>query len=289
MYILITPAKNEGINLRAVAPSVINQSLRPSLWIIIDDGSNDDTAVVLEELTLENSWIKPISMPPSKRDIMAKYAYICRVGFDHAIAYCKENNIDYDFLGILDADTQVEIDFFEKLIYELRKDDKLGIISGGIYNNIDGSVKLESKGSLPAGTGRLWKRECFEQTGFYVEPCPDSISNVKAILRGWHIRRFNPAIAIHRRRASSVEGLWKGYNRNGWAAYYLNKHPLLVIGIFLYLIVKPPYYIGFSFLAGYITALVRKEPKIKDSEIKDYYYNKRLAMIIKSIVSRYYD
>ena len=42
-YIVVTPARNEESNLLDVADSMIKQTIKPKLWLIVDDGSTDDT------------------------------------------------------------------------------------------------------------------------------------------------------------------------------------------------------------------------------------------------------
>ena len=74
----------------------------------------------------------------------------------------------------------LEKNYFGKLLAEFKKDSSLGIVSGGIYYDNDGKLSLEvTAKELPRGTGRIWKKECFLETGGYqVEPSPDSISNI---------------------------------------------------------------------------------------------------------------
>ena len=47
MYILITPVKNEENNLSQTINSLLNQDVKPKLWIIVDD--NDITSKILGE------------------------------------------------------------------------------------------------------------------------------------------------------------------------------------------------------------------------------------------------
>ena len=167
------------------------------------------------------------------------------------------------------------------MIAEFKNDADLGIASGGIYYNINGKLQwLKSSERLPAGTGRMWTRKCFSETnGYLFEPSPDSISNVKAILRGWKIRKFKNIVATQTRMTSSAEGSWKGYKANGYMAYYLNKHLLLIFLNTIYYTTKKPYYIGSAFLWGYLVSLLKKDAKIDDDEIKNYYWNTRLNEI----------
>lgn len=287
-YILVTPAKNEEKHLPKVAEAVIGQTAPPILWVIVDDGSTDHTPEVIENLESQFNWIRSIRLPPHPRDITFHYSYVCKNGFDHALGFCKTNGIQSNFIGLLDADTVLEKTYFEKLSIEFNKNSLLGIASGHITDLPDEEVRwADLKNNkpdrpLPRGSGRLWRKECFFETGGYpVEPSPDSISNVKANLRGWEIRQFGHIRAIQLRETSGAQGLWNGYRINGSTAYYLNTHPLLVLlGAFSRSIQKP-YYVGLAYSYGYLLEWLKGSPKINDPEIRDYYWNKRLKEYAK--------
>ena len=283
-YILVTPAKNEENNLPDVAGSVIKQTMKPKLWVIVDDGSTDGTPIIIKNLESKYEWIRSIRLPQRARDITFHYAYVCKRGFDYTIGYCEENSIDYEFIGLLDADTVLEEKYFEKLINEFKKDRNLGIASGSVYYDINGKPQRDkSNENLPRGTGRLWIKDCFlDSERYLVEPAPDSISNVKAILYGWKIKQFKHIVAIQKRWTGSAEGLWKGYKIKGGVSYYVNKHPLLVLLNTIYFAAKKPYYTGIAFLYGYLISVFKRKEKIDDEEIRDYYWNTRLREVIQS-------
>lgn len=184
-----------------------------------------------------------------------------------------KNNIEFEYIGLLDADTVLEKNYFGKLLSELKKDNSLGIVSGGIYYDTDGKLSLEvTAKSLPRGTGRIWKKECFFETGGYqVEPSPDSISNIKALLRGWRLMQYTEVVQIQKRKTSAANGLWSGYLKNGWMAYYLGKNSFMALLNVLYLSVKSPYYTGIAYCWGYFSSVIRKEKKIQDPEVRAYY------------------
>ncbi|MFZ1908150.1 MAG: glycosyltransferase, partial [Burkholderiales bacterium] len=48
-YLLISPCRNEAAYMRETLDSVIGQSVRPSLWVIVDDGSTDETPAILAD------------------------------------------------------------------------------------------------------------------------------------------------------------------------------------------------------------------------------------------------
>ncbi len=56
-YVIITPAKNEERNLPLLAESLIKQTIKPAAWFIFDDGSDDRTPEIIEELSSKFSWI----------------------------------------------------------------------------------------------------------------------------------------------------------------------------------------------------------------------------------------
>jgi len=287
-YILITPAKNEQKYLSKVAEGVICQTVHPVLWVIVDDGSTDGTPDIIKNIESRFNWVISLQLPQHPRDITFHYSYVCKKGFDFAIQTCKTNATRYNYIGLLDADTVLEKTYFEKLGIEFNKNGRLGIASGHIKDMLDKEINWadikynEPERPLPRGSGRLWRKECFFETGGYtIEPAPDSISNIKANLRGWQIRQFGHIRAIQMRKTSSVQGFWKGYKIRGSIGYYVDKHPLLILFGSLSYSVQKPYYIGLAYLHGYLLEWFKGSPKINDPEIRDYYWNKRLKEYLK--------
>lgn len=281
-YVLITPAKNEEEFLPIVADSVIKQSLLPALWVIVDDGSTDKTPEIIEDLKNKYEWIHSIKLSEGERDLTFRVSFVYRSGFRYCIDYCSEHKIKYDLLGVLDADTQIYSDYFSDLIDEFKKDQRLGIASGMIIDPITQKNERPDYDFEPMGTGRLITVRCYNDVGGYPhEPFADSITNVKAKLRGWKIAQFHHIKAAHLRKTNTAEGLWKGQMMYGRYAHYFNKNPILVILTVISLSVKRPFYPGLAFMIGYIKAIAKKEKKINDKEIRDYYWNERLKEYIK--------
>lgn len=288
-YLLITPAKNEEINLPEVAISVTGQTVKPELWVIVDDGSTDNTPHIIDDLRAKYSYIKSIRLPPRPRDITFHYSYVCKQGFDYALEFCRENNVKFEYIGLLDADTVLEKSYFGKLLTEFKQDNSLGIASGGVYYDIGGKLSREKTDeNLPRGTGRLWRKECFLETGGYeVEPSPDSISNVKALLRGWKLKQYVKIIQIQKRKTSAANGLWNGFIKNGWMAYYLGKNPVAAFVNAFYLSVSPPFYTGPAYFWGYLSSAIKREKKISDPEIRAYYQKFGISRLSSRISGRF--
>ena len=57
-FIIISPCRNEANFMKHTLDSVINQTINPSLWVIVDDGSTDETPAILAEYARKHSFIK---------------------------------------------------------------------------------------------------------------------------------------------------------------------------------------------------------------------------------------
>jgi glycosyltransferase involved in cell wall biosynthesis len=288
MYILIMPVKDEGKILRDVIESLVNQTLKPAIFLIIDDGSTDNSPQIIQNYVSKFDWIKSIRLAPHPRDIIFHVSYVYKSGFDFIIKYCNDYNIKYEFIASTDADTVLEPEYFKKILQKFKTNNKLGIASGGLYHEINGKLVLSTKvENFPSGTGRVWSKKCFFDTGgFSLEPSADSISNVKATLRGWDTLRFNEVQMVEKRLTSSAEGLWNGNKYNGYMAYYLNKNPLLVFLSAFQRTFRKPYYLGIAYFWGYLKPSIKREERIKDKEIREYFWNNRLIEYKKIIISR---
>ena len=275
-YIVVTACKNEEKNLPDLINSMTLQTIRPVLWVIIDDGSTDRTPEIIKEAVKKHKWIQSIRLNSNKRDLGLHYASILKRGFDFAVEYCAEHGINYAYLGNVDGDLILEQTFFENIIKEFDKDPKLGIASGGT-KHIIGNKIIYAKVSIdePSGGHMLIRRKCFEECGgIPLSYAVDSVLKAKARLRGWKTRRFENNIATEIRDVSSAEGYWKGFVHRGEASYYLNLHPIHVIIRSIMYSFKRPYYTGIAYLMGYFNYVIKRMRKIDDEEVRRYFWNK---------------
>ena len=57
-YVLITPAHNEEAFIEKTLESMVAQTLLPERWVIVDDGSTDRTAQIVEGYASRFPWIE---------------------------------------------------------------------------------------------------------------------------------------------------------------------------------------------------------------------------------------
>lgn len=285
LYILVTPAKNEEDSLEKCIKSVVNQSKIPSLWLIMDDGSTDETPKIIERAIKKYGWIKSIKLGDKPRDLGKHYSLICKNGFEFIISECIKENIKYNYIGLLDADVILDKSYYENLINKFRSNHKLGIVSGCTVCIInEKNVPMDQYSDIPSGAARLWRKACFEETGGYdITYSSDSVSTVKAKIRGWDTKRFFEYPFIQSRMTSSVEGLWSGWKSIGVSHSYLGYPFIFAILRFIKYSLTKPYYIGLAYIVGYTTCTFKKQ-RTGDKEILKYYKYTRP----REIMNRYY-
>ncbi|MDB5301670.1 MAG: glycosyl transferase family 2, partial [Phycisphaerales bacterium] len=59
-YLLVTPCRDEAKFARRTLESVARQTIPPALWIVVDDGSTDETPGILAEYAARLPYLKVI-------------------------------------------------------------------------------------------------------------------------------------------------------------------------------------------------------------------------------------
>lgn len=275
-YIVVTACKNEAENLPKLIDSIITQTIKPVLWVIVDDGSEDDTPKITDDATRKYGWVHVLRLEEGRRDLGIHYAAIIKMGFDYASSYCRKKNLEYSYVGNLDGDLTLECTFYEKLINEFERDPELGIASGGTKHIMGDRIKY-AKVSVnePSGGHMLIRRKCFEDCGGVpLSYSIDSVLKAKSRIRGWKTRRFEENMATEIRDVGSAEGYWKGFVHTGEASYYLNLNPLHVAVKIIQYTFGKSYYGGVAFLVGYFGNFISRRKQIEDEEIRRYFWNK---------------
>ena len=276
-YILITPAKNEEKNIGLCIQSVVSQTITPNLWIIIDDGSIDNTFKIIQDAKNKHHWIKCIQLNDTIRDLTVHISEVIKKGFDFAIDHSKKHNLKYDYIAFLDADMIVhDTQFFKRLIINFEGDNHLGIASGKIQiiENSNNSCLEKRRTDTVSGGEMMCRREFFNDIDDVI-PISfswESVLRVQAILKGWKVKRFNDIQVIQTRQTSSAEGIKRGYFIRGTSDYYLNYNPLIVIAKGIRYCLERPHYIGIVYLDGYFSSLIQRKEQIKDKSIRRYFY-----------------
>src|SRR4051794_34989718 len=97
--------------MRQTLDSVIQQTVRPGEWFIVNDGSTDDSPQILAEYAAHHKWIKVLTR--SDRGRRAVGPGVIEAFYEGFRAITAD---DYEFLCKLDLDLRLPPRYFEILI-----------------------------------------------------------------------------------------------------------------------------------------------------------------------------
>src|SRR5713101_7162357 len=110
-YVMVSPVKDEERYIETTIQAVLNQTVRPTLWIIVDDGSQDATPDILLRCAAAHDWIRVLRID---RDA----ARLPGSGVIRAFTagYRSIGDTAFDFIVKLDCDLDLPRDYFEQLL-----------------------------------------------------------------------------------------------------------------------------------------------------------------------------
>src|SRR5205085_2323257 len=120
-YVLITPAHNEEAFIEKTLASMVAQTVPPERWIVVDDGSTDKTAEIVENYARHRPWIELVRLSQSSGRSFSGKVHAFNAGLGRA------RSLTFDVIGNLDADLSFEADYLEFLLRKFEEDRKLGV------------------------------------------------------------------------------------------------------------------------------------------------------------------
>jgi len=120
-YVLITPAHNEEAFIERILASMVEQTQLPERWIIVDDGSTDKTAEIVESYAQHYPWIELVRRPERLRRSFAGKVHAFNAGLEWA------QSLEFEVIGNLDADLSFDAKYLEFLIGKFAEDPRLGV------------------------------------------------------------------------------------------------------------------------------------------------------------------
>lgn len=271
-YVVISPCRNEQEHMRLTLNSVVNQTIPPTKWIIVDDGSTDDTATILEQYAAKYDFIQIVtrgnrghrSVGPGVID--AFYEGYNTIDID-----------DYEYICKLDLDLDMPLDYFELVMQKMEKNHRLGTYSGKPYfydkaNN--NKLVFEVCGDESSvGATKFYRVSCFKEIGGFVRQVMwDGIDSHRCRLLGWISQSENiPELRfVHLRpMGSSQQNILTGRIRHGYGQYFMGTSIIYLLASVLYRLNKKPYVIGaLATLWGYVRCVLTRENRLHDPKMQ---------------------
>jgi poly-beta-1,6-N-acetyl-D-glucosamine synthase len=268
-YVLVTPARNEEAYIEQTIQSVITQTLPPLKWVIVSDGSTDNTDEIARKYLRDYPWIELVRMPEHRdRNFAAKVACF-NAGYEQL------RKIPYNIIGNLDADITFEHDYFEYLLEKFRTRPNLGVAGTpfveGTFQYDYRYVNIEHV----SGACQLFRRECFEDIDGYTPIRGggiDWVAVTTARMKGWETRTFTDKTCTHHRKMGTGSNrLLKARFQDGTKDFYLGGHPLWELFRCAYQMKTKPYVLsGIALLCGYVWSFLTGVEKTIPQELIDF-------------------
>lgn len=292
-YVLISPCRDEADYMRQTLDSVVAQTVRPAKWVIVNDGSTDETPQILAQYASQYGWIEIVSRTDRGRRavgpgvIDAFYAGIDTLNLDNFEYLCK-----------LDLDLEIPPAYFEAVISQLKASPRLANFSGKPYlRENNGRLTSERLGDENAvGQIKFYRMAAFRDIGGFVRQVSwDGIDGHMCRMKGWIARSEDrPELRfIHlRQMGSSQHSLWVGRLRWGFGKYFMGSAIYYVAAVALYRMLERPYVIGgWGILWGYLKAMFGGAPRFENKEFRQFLRRFELESLLfgkRRTVDRYH-
>jgi poly-beta-1,6-N-acetyl-D-glucosamine synthase len=284
-YLLVTPCRDESRYARRTLESVLAQAELPAEWIIVDDGSRDETPAILEEYRARAPFIRVVR----RADRGAR-----KVGggvieaFDAGLATADLDRFDY--LCKLDLDLELPPGYFAGLMDRMEKEPRIGTCSGKPYFFEPGAdpgrasfplvdlthlVSEKTGDENSVGMTKFYRTACFRQIGGFVrEVMWDGIDGHRCRQLGWiAVSWDDPELRfVHLRpMGTSDKGFWRGRTRHGYGQWFMGTSPVYMLASAAYRMTRPPLLLGGAGMAwGYLRSMLQRAPRYPDVEFRRF-------------------
>ena len=287
-YIIISPVKDEDQYIETTIKAVIQQTIRPLRWIIVDDASRDGTSGIIRRYCEEFPWIETLRVERGAERQLGSAEVRA-----FASGYLLVQDTPYDFIVKLDCDLDLPSDYFEQLIARFGEDQRLGIASG-IY------VERKGEGWVPcrmpdyhaAGASKMLRAQCYGQIGgFALQPGWDTVDEIRARARGWKTCHFKELRFHHLKPEGSASGYLKISVMHGEIDYLsgIGAAFCFLKALHRMIVDKPRFLRGLALMAGYMKAFLLRKPKLVSAHEERLYrqlLRRRMAEETKGISTK---
>jgi poly-beta-1,6-N-acetyl-D-glucosamine synthase len=269
-YVIITPVRNEEAHLRGTIDSVAAQTIRPGRWVIVDDGSSDQTGMIADRAAREHSWVRVVHRPD--RGFRRSGGGVIEAFYS---GYHLAASEPWDYLVKLDGDLSFAPDYFENCFQKFERDPALGIGGGSVCVAWEGTLRVESEGDPPfhvRGATKIYRRACWEAIGGLLrETGWDTLDLMKANMLGWKTRTFEELRLVHHRPTGAADGSWKNWYKNGRANYIVGYHPaFMFLKCVKRIAEKPVVTAALALGAGFLSGYIQRVPRVNELELVRY-------------------
>lgn len=284
-YCLITPCRDEAQFARRTLDSILRQTHRPALWVIVDDGSTDDTPNILAEYAEQHPFIRIVNR--ADRGVRSVGPGVMQAFYAGVEAISHEEWHKFEFICKLDLDLDIPEGYFEEIVRRMNDEPRMATCSGSPYFIAsDGAVVSEACGEeTSVGMIKFYRRSAWEQIGGFIRELTwDAIDCHICRYHGWFARSWDePAIRFHHLRpmGSSHKSWWTGRVRHGSGQWFMGTSPIYMLVSGGYRMTRPPYVIGgLGMIWGYFKSMATGRPRYADADLRRFLRRYQYACLV---------
>ena len=252
---IISPVRDEAALIEKTLQSVVAQTVRPVEWVIVDDGSKDNTAAIVQRYADQYPFIRLVRMQDRGfRKLGGGVIAAFKFGLSQSIT------TNHEFVAKLDGDMSFGPQYLEIMLKAFEADPKLAAVSGKVFRpEGNGFIEEFCIAEHVAGQFKLYRWTAFQEIGGFIEEVLwDGIDVHSARMLGWHTKSFDAPQARlihHRLMGSSDKNVYRGRLRLGRGIYFMGYHPLYALASSIFRMRERPFVIGgVLIIVGYIKA-----------------------------------
>ncbi len=268
--------------MRQTLDTVLAQSVQPAKWVIVDDGSTDDTPQILADYAQKYDWIKIVTR--SDRGHRAVGPGVIDAFYS---GYETINPDEFDYLCKLDLDLRLPPRYFEILMSLMEENNKIGTCSGKSYIEENGKLISERKGDETSlGMTKFYRVSCFKEIGGFVrEVMWDGIDCHRCRMMGWIACSWDdPELRfVHLRpMGSSQQSIYVGRMRHGYGQYFMGTGFLFMLASAINHLNEKPYILGSTAMMwGWLKSWLQGFPRFESPGFREFLRNyQRRALLV---------
>jgi glycosyltransferase involved in cell wall biosynthesis len=265
-YVLVTAAYNEEANIEKTIESVLSQTLLPKRWVIVSDGSVDRTDQIVQQYAKQHSLIRFLRVTRQPGRSFGSKVKALHMGN----RFLKD--VNYDFIGNLDADVSVASSYFGDLISRFDLRPSLGLAAGFVVEETNGVFRdrRQNRTYAVAHAAQLVRSKCYDAIGGYAVleyGGEDWHAQTCAKMKGWEVQAFPELKIFHHRHTGEGDNLLRHKFRQGRMDFSFGSDPWFeIFKCVQYVPEKPVFAGGAARLLGFFWSWARRDERPVSAE-----------------------
>jgi len=281
-HVVITPVFNEADKIADLIRSLAAQALPPTEWVIVDDGSTDNTAEVVSGFVRQFPWIRLVThLKDSSHASGSKIAKACIFG------YGQIQTPHFDFVTKLDADLVLPPEYFKQIALEFLTQERVGLCGGVCVIEQNGQMVVESVADPDHVRGALksYRKTAYEAIGG-IRPVEgwDTLDELLVQYHGFEVKVRQDLHVLHKRVTDTHTGPYKAPIKSGRSFYKIGYNFLVAsVSAAKMWNRRPVPFAPILAMYGYLSCVFGSEKRETDKRERAFINHYRIQKFLKKL------